>query len=156
MKDRAIEAVEAWFKMTLQHTALMSTESRFSEMILSRNFLIALQPIGLSKFCKKYGIAHTLGNRKTYLTKGFAFYGFWESSFQNILLASESNFSPNTEHAHGHTYQILSQKLGQFFHNKILKFGSLHVFYKKLGSGHSTKSFFISHEILSILVLKVS
>ena len=33
----------------------------------------------------------------------------------------------------------------------------LHVFfYKKLGSGHSTKSFLISHEILSILVLKVS
>ena len=29
-------------------------------------------------------------------------------------------------------------------------------FYKKLGSGHSTKSFLISHEILSILVLKVS
>ena len=29
-------------------------------------------------------------------------------------------------------------------------------FYKKLGSGHSTKSFLSSHEILSILVLKVS
>ena len=29
------------------------------------------------------------------------------------------------------------------------------VFYKKLGSGHSTKSFLILHEILSILVLKV-
>ena len=29
-------------------------------------------------------------------------------------------------------------------------------FYKKLGSGHSTKSFFIQFEILSILVLKVS
>ena len=29
-------------------------------------------------------------------------------------------------------------------------------FYKKLGSGHSTKSFLISHEILFILVLKVS
>ena len=28
--------------------------------------------------------------------------------------------------------------------------------YKKLGSGHSTKSFLISHEILSILVLKVA
>ena len=32
----------------------------------------------------------------------------------------------------------------------------IHVFYKKLGSGHSTKSFLISHEILSTLVLKVS
>ena len=33
----------------------------------------------------------------------------------------------------------------------------LHVFfYKKLGSGHRTKSFLISHEILSILVLTVS
>ena len=29
-------------------------------------------------------------------------------------------------------------------------------FYKKLGSGHSTKSFSISHEILAILVLEVS
>ena len=29
-------------------------------------------------------------------------------------------------------------------------------FYTKLGSGHSTKSFLISHGILSILVLKVS
>ena len=29
-------------------------------------------------------------------------------------------------------------------------------FYKKLGSGHSTKIFLIEHEILSILVLKVS
>ena len=29
-------------------------------------------------------------------------------------------------------------------------------FNKKLGSGHRTKSFLISHEILSILVLKVS
>ena len=48
--------------MTLQHAALMSTESRFSEMILSRNFLITLQPFGLSKFCKKYGIAHTEGH----------------------------------------------------------------------------------------------
>ena len=28
-------------------------------------------------------------------------------------------------------------------------------FYKKLGSGHSTKSFLIPQEILSILVLKV-
>ena len=33
----------------------------------------------------------------------------------------------------------------------------LHVFFhKKLGSGHSTKSFLIQHEILSIVVLKVS
>ena len=56
--------------MTLQH-ALMSTESRFSLILLSRNLLIALQPIGLSKFCEKYGIAYTLGNRKTYLTKLF-------------------------------------------------------------------------------------
>ena len=29
-------------------------------------------------------------------------------------------------------------------------------FFKKLGSGHRTKSFLILHEILSILVLKVS
>ena len=29
-------------------------------------------------------------------------------------------------------------------------------FYKKLGSGHSTKSFVIEHEMLSILVLKAS
>ena len=29
------------------------------------------------------------------------------------------------------------------------------LFYKKVGSGHRTKSFLISHEILSILVLNV-
>ena len=29
-------------------------------------------------------------------------------------------------------------------------------FHKKLGSGHSTKSFLIQHEILSMLVLKLS
>ena len=34
-------------------------------------------------------------------------------------------------------------------------YASINFFYKKLGSGHSTKSFVISHEILSILVLKV-
>ena len=33
---------------------------------------------------------------------------------------------------------------------------STRLFYKKLGSDHSTKSFLISHEILSILVPKVS
>ena len=54
-------------KVTLQH-ALMSTESGFSEILRFRNLLIALQPIGVSKFCKKYWIAHILGNRKTYLT----------------------------------------------------------------------------------------
>ena len=32
----------------------------------------------------------------------------------------------------------------------------LHVFYKKLGSGHITESFLILHEILAILVQKVS
>ena len=38
----------------------------------------------------------------------------------------------------------------QSFH--ILEEVAIHVFYKKLGSGHSTKSFLISHEILSVLV----
>ena len=68
-------------KVTLQH-ALMSTESRFSEILLSRNLLIALQPIGLSKFCKKYWIAHTLGNRKTYLTKLFVFTALEKAHFK--------------------------------------------------------------------------
>ena len=53
------------FKVTLQH-ALMSTESQFSKILLSINLLIALQPIVLSEFCKRYAIAHTLGNRKIY------------------------------------------------------------------------------------------
>ena len=43
-------------------SALMSTESWFSAILLSRNFLIALQLMGLSIFCKKYGIAHILCN----------------------------------------------------------------------------------------------
>ena len=45
------------------------------------------------------------------------------------------------------------------FQEKIRKMPSERLytfFYKKLGSGHRTKSFLISHEILSILVLKVS
>ena len=38
-----------------------------------------------------------------------------------------------------------------------IEYSPLHVFlYKKLGSDHSSKSFLISHEILSILVSKVS
>ena len=40
--------------------AMISEESQFSEILLYRNLLIALQPIGLSKFCKKYGVTHTL------------------------------------------------------------------------------------------------
>ena len=83
--------------MTLQH-ALMSTESRFSLILLSRNLLIALQPIGLSKFCEKYGIAHTLGNRKIIseriFNKTVCFHGFGEGSFQNNLLASEELHFP--------------------------------------------------------------
>ena len=42
------------------------------------------------------------------------------------------------------------QAVGSYVHVFIA-----HVFYKKLGSGH-TKSFLVSHEILSILILKVS
>ena len=41
--------------------------------------------------------------------------------------------------------------------SKLCKLSFVYTFfYKKLGSGHRTKSFLISHEILSILVLKVS
>ena len=69
------------FNVTLQH-ALMSTESWFSEILLFRNLLIALQPIGLSKFCKKYWIAHILGNRKTYLTKLFVFTAMEKAHFK--------------------------------------------------------------------------
>ena len=67
--------------MTLQQ-ALMNAESRFSGIFLSRNLLIALQPIGLSKFCKKYEIAHILGDRKIYLTKLFAFAAFDRAHFK--------------------------------------------------------------------------
>ena len=73
--------MEIPLKVTLQH-ALMSTESQFLEILLSRNLMIALQPIGLSKFCKKYGIAHTLGNRKTYLTKLFVFTALEKAHFK--------------------------------------------------------------------------
>ena len=52
-------------KVTLL-SALMSTESRFSEILPSRNTLIVLEPIDLSKFCKKYGFTHIHRNRKTY------------------------------------------------------------------------------------------
>ena len=47
--------------------------------------------------------------------------------------------------------RIFAKSIRDFFGSEI------HVFlYKKLGSGHSTKSFLIQHEILSIIVLKVS
>ena len=83
---------ECLLKVTLQHV-LMSPESRFSELLLSKNLFIPLQPIGLSEFCKKYGIAHTLGNRNTYL-KNVCFHGFGEGSHQNILLGSEELHFP--------------------------------------------------------------
>ena len=47
-------------------------------------------------------------------------------------------------------------KCDAFFVNGRPMRNNAHVFYKKLESGHSTKSFLISYEILSILVLKVS
>ena len=78
------------FKVTLQHT-LMITESQFSEVLLSRNLLLALQPIGLSKFCTNYGIAHTLGNRKTYLTKLFVFTALEKAHFK-IIHYLQKNF----------------------------------------------------------------
>ena len=68
----------------------MSKESRFSEILLSRNSFIALQPIGLSKFCKKYGIAHALGNRKTF-NKLFVFTAFEKAHFK-IIHYLQKNF----------------------------------------------------------------
>ena len=46
---------------------------------------------------------------------------------------------------------LLGQDASQFTNDVSTRF----FLYKKLGSGHSTKSFLISHEISSILVLKV-
>ena len=59
-------------KVTLL-SALMSTECRFSEILPSRNFSIASEPIDLSKFCKKFGITHIHGKRTTYQSKIFFF-----------------------------------------------------------------------------------
>ena len=47
-------------------SALMRTESWFSEILPSRDLSIAQEPIGLSKFRKKYGITHIHDNQKTY------------------------------------------------------------------------------------------
>ena len=47
-------------------------------------------------------------------------------------------------------------KVGYTFSKNWYKVRYTRFLYKKLVSGHSTKSFLISHEILSILVLKVS
>ena len=53
-------------------SSLMNTESQFSQILPSRNLLIALEPNGPSKFRKKYGtITHIHGNRKTHQTKLF-------------------------------------------------------------------------------------
>ena len=43
-------------------------ESQFSEILTSRNLLIALEPIGLSELRKKYGITHVPSNGKRYFT----------------------------------------------------------------------------------------
>ena len=57
--------LNAPFNMTLP-SALMSTESPFSEILPSRDLVIALEPICLLKFCEKHGINHINGNRKTH------------------------------------------------------------------------------------------
>ena len=59
-------------KVTLL-SGLMIMESLFSEVFpnLPRN-LIAMEPIGPLKLCKKYGISHILGSRRIYLKKLFA------------------------------------------------------------------------------------
>ena len=48
----------------------MSKASRSSEILPSRNLSIAQEPIGRSKFCKKYGVTHIHGiERLINLTK---------------------------------------------------------------------------------------
>ena len=52
---------------------------------------IALQPTGLSKFCKKYGIAQNIGNQKTYSTKLFVFTALEMAHFK-IFYKLQENF----------------------------------------------------------------
>ena len=72
-------------------SALMSTESQFSEILPYGN-IIALEPIDLSKFCKKNGIYSWL--LKYMLNKAVCFQGCGEDSFHIVLLASEKLHFP--------------------------------------------------------------
>ena len=64
------------FKVTLL-SALMSTESRFAEIFLSRNLSIALE-----QFVDRNSV-------KSILNKIVCFHDFGEGSFRNISLGSE-------------------------------------------------------------------
>ena len=66
------------------HSALMNTESRFPEILPSRILLIALEPIFLSKFCKKSMVLLILMAIERHIKQNFCFHGFGEGSFQNI------------------------------------------------------------------------
>ena len=65
----------ACFQVTLL-SPLMNMERPFSEIFPSGNLLIALEPMGLSKFRKKYGITYIHRDRQTYLKKLFVFKTF--------------------------------------------------------------------------------
>ena len=54
-----------------------------------------------------------------------------------------------------HQRKVL-KPMGFQFNRSAVKYSCTRFFYKKLGSGHSPKSFLIQQGILSILVLKVS
>ena len=90
--------------------------------------------------------------------KPLPFFSLLSYSFQCIegfISVQSSTSRPNTSGPFAESSYLLES----FFVLRIISridLSSTRFFYKKLGSGHSTKSFLISYEILSILVLKVS
>ena len=68
---------------------MMSTESLFSRVLPSRNLLIALEQIDPPKFCKKYGITHTIGNHKIHQTKLLVFMALVRAHFKIFYLSGK-------------------------------------------------------------------
>lgn len=79
--DNGYEVIMRLIKVALLST-LTGMESRLSEIFLSRSLLITLEPIGLSRFCKKYGINNIIGCREIYQAKLLVLTVFEKAHFE--------------------------------------------------------------------------
>ena len=106
-------------------SALMTTESRFSEILPSRNLLTALEPIGLSRFCEKVWYHSYSWQSKDILDKTVCFLlgktHFWLQGnfiFHSVnlkILIKFFHIHVSALNVHGHSSEICSQKLSKFF-----------------------------------------
>ena len=84
-------------KVTLL-SALMSTESQSSEVLPSRNLLIALEPIGLSKFCGSIVLLIFMAIER-YVNQNCLFSRLWRRLISNYLLFCHSRCMFTDTHA---------------------------------------------------------